>query len=119
MTQSRINQSVQPGDTIIASQTYWLGLYDHRYYSWEVLFLYPRLFPDKTLAGAFQQYKPDLLIIDGGMNDLISDTIDPSSPWYYYHLPRAELLEYLGKHARLVTSFESDVYGPIRIYRFN
>jgi hypothetical protein len=117
--QSSIDQTVRPGDKIMASQTYWLGLYDHTYYSWELLFLYPRVFPGKTLADAFQEYKPDLFVIDGGMNDLISDTIDPSSRWRNYHLPRAELFAYLEKHARLVAAFEADVYGPVRVYRLN
>jgi hypothetical protein len=103
----------------MASQTYWLGLYDHTYYSWELLFLYPRVFPGKTLADAFQEYKPDLFVIDGGMNDLISDTIDPSSRWRNYHLPRAELFAYLEKHARRVAAFEADVYGPVKVYRLN
>ncbi len=117
--QSNLDQTVRLGDKIMASQTYWLGLYDHTYYSWELLFLYPRVFPGKTMADAFQEYRPDLFVIDRGMNDLISDTIDPSSRWSNYHLPRAELFAYLEEHARQVAAFEADVYGPVSVYRLN
>ncbi len=81
--------------------------------------MYPRMFPGRTLADAFQEYEPDLFVIDGGMNDLISDTIDPSSRWSNYRLSRAELFAYLEQHARLVAAFEADVYGPVRVYRLN
>lgn len=117
--QAFINQNVRPGDTIIASQLYWLGLYDHKYYSWELLFLYPLFYPGKTLADAFQEYKPNLFIIDRGIYELTYQDFDPSSFWYNYHLPRDELMAFLDQNAELVGTYDVEWYSPILIYRIN
>jgi hypothetical protein len=117
MAQSLVDRHVQTGDSVIGPQVYWLGLHDHTYYSWELLFLYRRIHPDSTLEEAFAAYRPDIFIIDQSLDILISDSIDPDSRWYQYHLPRAELLDYLSAHARLEASFPAAGYGPIQIYR--
>jgi len=115
--QALISRHIRPGDSVIGPQVYWLGLYDHTYYSWELLFLYPRIYPESDLEDAFAAYRPDVFIIDQSLDILISDSIDPDSRWFQYHLPRAELLAFLEGHARLEASFPAAGYGPIRIYR--
>jgi hypothetical protein len=115
--QSEVNYYILPGDSIIGPQVYWLGLHEHTYYSWELLFLYRRVHPGSSLEEAFAAYRPDVFIIDHSLDILISDSIDPGSQWSQYHLPRAELFNYLNAHARLEASFPAAGYGPIQIYR--
>jgi Dolichyl-phosphate-mannose-protein mannosyltransferase len=115
--QAKINTAIQPRDVIMGSQVYWFGLVDHPYLSWEELFLYPRLHPGATIADAFQYFKPDVFIIDPSIQTLISDQVDPSSRWYYYHLPEKELMDYLDHNATLVLDGKDESNLPIRIYR--
>ncbi len=113
-TIGRIEAVVRPGERLIGSQTHWLGLYDHPYASWEVLFLYPRVYGG-TIGDAFAHYQGDILILD--RQTVVLDVVDPALPWYYYHIPRTELLAYLDRHAELLTEFESDSYGYVQVYR--
>ena len=119
--QAKVDAAVLPGDTIIGSQIYWLGLHEHRYFSWELLFLYPRFFPGKTLEDAFQYYRPDILVIDGFVDPYINDTLDPTDRWYDYRISRKELYDYLAKHAQQIISPDVIVYydRPVLIYRLN
>jgi 4-amino-4-deoxy-L-arabinose transferase-like glycosyltransferase len=118
--QSRINQSIRPGDSIMSTQVYWFGLRDHVYYSWELLYIYPRYAPGSTLEDSFREFHPDVFIIDKHMNNSIAD-LGPQDEAYQKHwlLPRAELEDFLGRHAQLVDAFDHDYYGPIRVYRIN
>lgn len=117
--QAKVDAAVLPGDTIIGPQVYWLGLYDHRYYSWELLFLYPRFYPGKNLEDALQYYKPDILVIDGFVSPYINDTLNPSNRWYYYRVSHKELYDYLASHAQQVFSPDAVVYydRPVLVYR--
>ncbi|MDD5466181.1 MAG: glycosyltransferase family 39 protein [Anaerolineales bacterium] len=115
--QQAVNAAVQPGDVLMGSQVFWLGLYDHRYYSWELLIQYPRLYPEATLAEALAHYRPDLLVIDGPMDDLISDSIDPASRWSHYSISRAELEAFLSEKAVRVALIEGTPYGAVQAYR--
>lgn len=114
--QTDIQAVVQPEDVVMGTQVYWLGLNDHPYYSWELLFRYPRLFPDMDLEDAFEHFHPDVLIIDQNMDDLITDHLDPSSRWVNYHLPREAFYAYLTTHADLVLHTR-DANGPVQVYR--
>ncbi len=115
--QAKINALVQPGEVVMGPQTYWFGLVDHRYLSWELLFLYPRLYPGSTISDAFQNLKVDVFVIDPPLQELISDQFSPSSRWYYYHLPQKELMEYLDQHAVLILGSEDEPTAQLRIYR--
>lgn len=115
--QSEINAVIQPTDTILGTQVYWLGLTSHTYYSWELLFRYPVFFPGNSLADTIQHYHPDIMIIDQPMEYLIVDFVDPSSRWATYHLPRQEFYQYLSTHAKLILETH-DFNGPVRVYRF-
>ena len=42
----------------------------------------------------------------------------PNTFWYYYHIPKKELYDYLRIHANLVGVIHTDLYGDIKIYRF-
>lgn len=115
--QAEVNAAVQPGDVIMGSQVFWFGLHDHRYYSWELLIQYPRLHPEASLADTLAYYRPDLLVIDGPMNDLISDSIDPASRWHHYSVSRLELEAFLSGNAERVASLEGTPYGAVQMYR--
>ena len=108
--QAKVDAAVKPGDTIMGSQIYWLGLYDHRYYSWEFLFLYSRFYPGKTLEDAFRYFRPDIFVIDGFVEPYINDTLDPAERWYDYRVSRAELYDFLASHAEQVFSGETVDY---------
>ncbi len=101
--QSTLNSLVRPADRILGPQAYWLGLYGHKYFSWELLFVYPEIFPGSSLKDAFAFYKPDIFVIDSQLNNLIIDYVDESSQWYYNHLPRKELEEFLKQNAIVVS----------------
>ncbi len=119
LAQAKVDAAVLPGDTIMGSQIYWLGLYEHRYYAWELLFLYPRFVPGKNLEDAFRYFRPDILVIDGFVEPYINDTLDPSERWYDYRISRSELYDFLASHAEQVFSTEAvDYYDePVLIYR--
>ena len=118
-TQERIDQIVRPGEVVLGTQVFWFGLYRHPYYSWELLFYYPRFYPGKNLADAFAKYHPDVLIIDQGMRDLISDSIDPSSRWYNYHVSTSEMQQFLDRYSSHVDHVNSEIYGVVDIYHIN
>ena len=104
--QQKIDALVAPGDTIMGSQVYWLGLYDHAYTSWEQLIYYMRFYPDKTLGDAIQYYHPDIFIVE---------------QWYEYRLPLAELRSYLDEDGVLVSTSQEITYlgSPVEIYRLS
>ncbi len=116
--QAKVNAVVRPGDIIIGSQIYWLGLYDHTYYSWEVLFLYPRFNPGTSLAATISHYKPDVLVMDWGMDTTIVDNADPGSWQAAYTVPRTEFFDYLAKNSEVAMDVQSPSYVQVRAFRF-
>ncbi len=101
--QASVSSNIKPADRIIGPQAYWLGLYDHRYISWEFLFVYTQMFKGSTLKDAFAYYKPDIFIIDSQLDNLIIDNVDPSTQWYNNILPRKELEDFLRENAIVVS----------------
>jgi hypothetical protein len=116
---AQVESLVRPGDRLMGGQIYWFGLYDHPYQSWDLLYLYPRFYPGENLADAFARYKPDVLIVEPGMHDLISDTIDPASYWYTHSISRVEFESFVNAHAQLVDTFPATSGGQVQIYRIN
>ncbi len=120
VAQARINQTIHPEDTILAAQTYWFGLYDHVYYSWEELIYFQRYAPDSTLEDAFREFRPTVLIIDGHMRGFISDDPDGSSIYAeHLNLPETEMKAFLARYSELADEFEVDYYGLIQVYRLH
>ncbi len=117
--QTQINGTVLPGDKVIGPQVYWLGLYNHQYYSWELLFMYSRFYKGKTLEDAVEYFRPDILILDGNNQPYISDNVDPGDRWYDYRVSRKELFDYLDRHAQRVSLPEEVTYygSPVLVYR--
>ena len=115
--QAKVNAVVKSDDVVMGSQIYWLGLYDHPYYSWESLFYYPRYYPGTSLADTFAHYHPDVFIVDSAMDITFLDNVDPSSRAYYFSIPRKELYNYLDNHSVKVMDDYSSTYGWVRVYR--
>lgn len=115
--QNKINQAIPSGDSVMAAQLYWFGLYQHDYYSWEQLIYYQRLVPGSTLEEAFAEFKPDIFIIDGHVSQYISNQEGDSTYSQNLRLPKTEMDMFLYQHATLVSAFDSGQYGQIRIYK--
>jgi hypothetical protein len=114
--QAAIDPYVKPNDRIMGSQNWWMGLPDHTYYSWELIYGYPQYQPSATLSDTFSAIKPDLFITDRLML-LVLESKDPNQPDGL--ISKQQLLDYLRQHATLVASLDSPYYGPFEIYRFN
>jgi 4-amino-4-deoxy-L-arabinose transferase-like glycosyltransferase len=115
--QAKVNAAVKPGDTIIGPQIYWLGLHDHPYYSWELLYIYPRFIPGSSLADVFANYNADIFIMDSGMEITFLEDADPSSRKYYYSLSKKDLFNFLDQNSNKILDEYSDTYGWVRVYR--
>lgn len=115
--QQRINAVIAPGESIIGPQTYWFGLYEHDYDSWEELVYYRRYRPEATVADAFAYLRPDVLILDGLSESFIRDDDGETLYSQYLRLPRRELSAFLQEHGQLVREFDGGCYGWVRVYR--
>jgi hypothetical protein len=120
MVQDRINQVVQPGDSVMSSQVYWFGLQDHKYYSWELLPTYQLYAPGSKLEDAFQEFHPDIFIMDRYVESFIADPSQAGDIYaQHLRLPRDELEEILGRRAELISVFDGGYYGQIHVYRLD
>ncbi len=117
--QNQINRAILPADTIMGPQEFWFGLSDHRYRSWEQLVYYGRYAPGSTLARAFEELHPDIFIIDSPMEGFITDQSGSTAYSQYLRLSKHEVDQFLEEQSDLITSFDSQLYGHIRIYRIN
>ena len=118
-TESKVRQAIRPGEVIMGAQTYWFGLYDHKYFSWEQLVYYRHFKPGSSVADAFREFRPDVFIMNGHIDIWLAD--QPSDDAYseYLRLPRTEMEEFLGQHASLVATVNEGAQDPTRIYRLS
>jgi 4-amino-4-deoxy-L-arabinose transferase-like glycosyltransferase len=118
--QERISQSVHDGEVVMGSQTHWFGLYQHQYYSWETIIYYERLIPGSNFVDVMFEFRPDIFILDGQMLNYFNEVENSENTYKQnLHVPIKDVSYFLEKHAQLVDSFESPIYGPILIYRIN
>jgi len=117
--QARIAASIQPGDSIMGPQTYWFGLYDHPYASWEGLVYYQRYAPDSSLEDALRAFRPDTLVMDESWDYFITDTPDDSPYAQHLRVSRTEMDRFLNRYATLVDRFDNATYGLIRVYHIH
>jgi hypothetical protein len=117
-TIARIRAAAPPGSVLMADSRYWWGLTDYRYLTWYEPAYYRRHAPGSTLADALRALGPTVLVIDDHQDKLFADDPSGFEPWAQaLALPRAELDSFLSQHAELVSSFQSDLSGPVRVYR--
>ncbi len=123
--QERITALIPAGATIMSVQTYWFGLAEHPYYSWEQLVYYRHYSPGSSLEDAFSEFRPDVFIVDRYLDYYIFDSPDGVSdprdggPLPYLWLPRSELRDFLDDHATRIDKFADPHSGPIRVYRLD
>ena len=119
-TLDSIRQVVPRDSSIIGPQTYWLGLSDHRYLSWEQLAYYRRYAPGSTLVDAFCSLDPDFFIIDRDLERFITDDEAGLPPWArVISLPRVEVQRFLDEQAHLVATTQTKAFGNVRVYKID
>jgi 4-amino-4-deoxy-L-arabinose transferase-like glycosyltransferase len=116
-----IQQSAPPGSVILGPQTYWFGVIDHPYLSWEALTYYPRYAPGSTLRDSLRALHPDVIIIDQHLDHFITDdsqqrAFDPGDYERHLQLPKAEFEAFLQQQATLVAVLDTTEYGRVRLY---
>ena len=116
-TLASLRQAIPAGRVIMGSQTYWFGLREERYLSWEQLVIYRRAAPGSTLAEAFAALRPDYFLLDGHIRYFVVDDA-PRLDEYRRSLalPRAELNAFLARQARLVAVIKTEKSGDIQVY---
>jgi hypothetical protein len=119
-TVQAINRIVPPGKSVIGQQTFWLGMTDRPYYSWDQLVYYKQYDPTMTVEDGFAQFKPDYFLYDTALEKhFTDDNSDIPAYIWYLHLPRSELESFLARRATLAGTVQSEVYSAIRVYRLD
>lgn len=115
-----IRQTITPGATVMGPQTYWFGLTDHNYLSWEQLDYYLQRIPGSTLADAFGSLRPDYFIVDRHLTSRTADekVYTPGKVPFLY-LPKNELQQFLDQNTDLVGEMQTSAFGDIRVYKIN
>lgn len=117
--QHQLNQLVKPGERIMGSQTFWFGLYEHPYYSWEQMIYYQRYAPQSSLEDTFKVFHPDLFIIDDHLEKYISDGKGPELYDQYLYLPRAEVDQILATYGDLIATLNDGMDTYVKVYRLH
>jgi hypothetical protein len=118
--QARLNALVRPGESLIGAQTYWLGLPERRYVSWEELVYYRRVTPGSSFADALRALRPDVFVLDGHVDYFVSDDAAGGTRyWRALRLPRAEVEAALRDLADPAGEFDGGPYGVMRVYRLH
>jgi hypothetical protein len=118
-TLGRIRATVRPGSTVMGPSTYWFGLSDEEYFSWEHLVYYRVYAPGSTVGDALRAFEPDYFIVDTYIDKFFRDTPRPSVTALQIVLSRTELDSFLSQRARLAAVIENDTYGQVRIYEID
>lgn len=113
-----LQQQIPPDASVIGPQTYWFGIQDRRYLSWEQLVYYRRYAPGSDLKDAFRALRPDYLIIDRHLDMFVAPYIEQLPEQFrYLHLPKVELEEFLVQRGQLVAQIATSHFGHVRLYR--
>lgn len=116
--EQHLQSYLQRGEKLLGSQTYWFGLYDHAYISWEELYYYQNFRPGSSVAETFAYYRPDVFLIDSHLQEFIYPETEEMQGIHPYHLPQGELGAFLQAYAE-ETIIETPFYGPLRLYRIH
>jgi hypothetical protein len=103
----------------MGSQTYWFGLRDHTYYSWEQLDYYRRFAPGSPLEVALAEFAPDVFVLDGHMREYLVEGNETTLYSDLSILSRSDLEGILDRHGVLVDDFDGGSYGRVQIYRMD
>jgi 4-amino-4-deoxy-L-arabinose transferase-like glycosyltransferase len=117
-TLERVRQAVPAGATILGSQTYWFGIPDRRYLSWEQIVYYQQYNRGSTIEDALRALHPDMLLIDRHLDAFITDDPARLDPYArFLALDKGEVEDFLCTRCRLVETIETAWWGDIRIYQ--
>lgn len=118
-TLAQVGEVVAPGSVVMGPATYWLGVPDRTYVSWEQLVYYRRYAPGSTVAEAVRAFRPDYFIVDPYIEQFIRDTPRPGANAQQLLLPKTPFEQFLGEHATLAAAARTGTYGNVRIYRID
>jgi hypothetical protein len=117
---AQVRAAIPAGKSVMGSPTYWFGLPQETYYCWVQLPYYQRYKPDSAIDDALAAIRPDYLVIDREMEGSISsDSEMLARSNATLVLDKSRLDSFLEKQATLVSRFQTDTFGTIRIYRLN
>jgi hypothetical protein len=115
----RIARLAPPGSTLVGPQTYWFGLSDHRFLSWEWVSYRHRLGGAASFADAMQTLHPDILIIDDNLHIQSGEPGAPgsvSSFWLERWWSKRDLEALLSARGQLLDTISTRAYGLVEVY---
>jgi 4-amino-4-deoxy-L-arabinose transferase-like glycosyltransferase len=120
-TLAQVERAVPAGRSIMGVQTFWFGIPDRQYFSWEQLVYYQLCVPGSSLTDALEALRPDMFIIDRDMESfaIADDKSQLTESGQSLYLPKAELDAFLDQRARLVANISTRTFGDVRIYEID
>ncbi len=112
----RLRELVGPGDVVMGPATYWLGIPETRYISWEQL-VYYRRFRGGSPGDAMTAFGVKYFIVDTYIDKFITDTPRESVNAQQLTISRSELEGFLARHATVAARIETRTYGVTTVYR--
>jgi hypothetical protein len=116
-----VRATIPTGASVMGPQLYWFGMPEQRYLSWESIIFYQRYAPDSSPEQALRALHPDYFVIDEPMERFLWGEKGMSLSAYAEPLtvPKADLMGFLDRHARLVGAVETETFGKVRVYRID
>jgi 4-amino-4-deoxy-L-arabinose transferase-like glycosyltransferase len=115
----KIETVISPDDSVMGLPNWWLGLSKYHYQS-SLGLTYLHLIEGKSLEQGLEQMKPDIIILDDGLQGLLVDD------GYYIHkgfdffkLPKKEFGDMLISHGTLALEFSNPWHGWFYIYKMS
>jgi 4-amino-4-deoxy-L-arabinose transferase-like glycosyltransferase len=119
VTLDRIRQVVRPGSSAVGPATYWFGLTDERYVSWEQMVYYRRYAPGSSVGDSLRALGADYFITDPYIEKFFRDTPRTSVNAQQLLLPKSELDSFLAERASLADVIDTPTYGKVRVYQLD
>jgi len=116
--QQQIKAVIVPGESIIGPQTFWFGLYEHNYHSWEEIMYYQRYALGSSVEEALQSLHPDVFIADGYVR-LVAPGERRNMYDQHVSLDLFQVRDFLDRRGTLLIRFNGGVYGEVFVYRIN
>jgi hypothetical protein len=116
----RVRQAIPAASSVIGSQTYWFGLPDERYLSWDQLAFYRLSNPSSTLEDAFRDLNPGYIIMDRRTEtSLTDDRFNLMESGNSSFVAKAQMIDFLQRYTHLVAAIPTETFGDIRIYKID
>jgi 4-amino-4-deoxy-L-arabinose transferase-like glycosyltransferase len=119
---NRVKRVMSKDASVMGPQTYWFGLYEHSYLSWQNINGYQRFHPGSNFDDAIQVLRPDILIIDNHLRQfIVADRSDiPRSGFQRYiwerRLRKEDVDTFLARRGKLADRLDTATYGTVDIY---